>query len=343
MLKIGILGAGAMGEEHSKCYSSINKGTAITPLLHSKIQLYGICDYRKEAATKLANKFKIKKVYTDPHKLIDEVDMIDICLPTKLHPKFTIEAAQKGKHILCEKPIALTLKEAEGMIQTAKKAKVKFMVAQVVRFWPEYITLKDIIDSGELGELIFITMNRDIALPVWSDKNWLLDNSQSGGVVTDLHIHDIDFTNFLIGKPVSVYSTGIRLDCRQACNNKGLYTQVSTTLKYPGKIAYVESNFLMPKGYELGNYVKAVCKNGFIEINNKAKHTLTVQKPGKKFTYPKLPKKDGYIAEIEYFINCILKNKEPKIVTPEDAKFALELVLKAKESLDTGRCLKLKS
>jgi predicted dehydrogenase len=331
MLKIGILGAGAMGEEHSRCYSSIIKGTGV---LHSKAQLYGICDYRKEVATKLANKFNIKKVYTDPHKLIDEVDMVDICLPTKLHPKFTIEAAQKGKHILCEKPIALTLKEAEGMIQTAKKAKVKFMVAQVVRFWPEYITLKDIIDSGELGKLIFITMNRDIALPVWSDKNWLLDNSQSGGVVTDLHIHDIDFTNFLIGKPVSLYSTGIKTD-------SGFYTQVSTTLKYPGKLAYVESNFLMPKGYELGNYVKAVCKNGFIEINNKAKHTLTVQKPGKKYKYPKLPKKDGYIAEIEYFINCILKNKEPKIVTPEDAKFALELVLKAKESLETNKEVRL--
>ncbi|MDD5529490.1 MAG: Gfo/Idh/MocA family oxidoreductase [bacterium] len=339
MLKIGILGAGAMGEEHSRCYNTLFKGTPDKTdknVCPTEISLYGICDYRKEVANKLARKFNIKKVYTDPHKLIDEVDMIDICLPTKLHPKFTIEAAKKGKHILCEKPISLNLKDAEQMIQAAKKAKVKFMVAQVVRFWPEYITLKNIIDSGELGELVFITMNRDIALPVWSDKNWLLDNSQSGGVVTDLHIHDIDFTNFLIGKPVSVYSTGIR-------TNNDFYTQVSTTLKYPKKLAYVESNFLMPKGYELGNYVKAVCKKGFIEINNKAKHTLTVQKPGKKCTYPKLPKKDGYIAEIEYFINCILKNKEPKIVTPEDAKFALELVLKAKESLETNKEVRWRS
>ncbi|MFA5031950.1 MAG: Gfo/Idh/MocA family oxidoreductase [bacterium] len=336
MLKIGILGAGAMGEEHSRCYNTLFKGKTDKNVCPTEISLYGICDYRKEVATKLANKFNIKKVYTNPHKLIDEVNMVDICLPTKLHPKFTIEAAQKGKHILCEKPIALNLKDAEQMILAAKKTKVKFMIAQVVRFWPEYVTLKNIIDSGELGELIFITMSRDIALPVWSDKNWLLDNSQSGGVVTDLHIHDIDFTNFLIGKPVSVYSTGIKA-------NNGLHTQVSTTLKYPGKLAYVESNFLMPKGYELGNYVKAVCKNGFIEINNKAKHTLTVQKPGKKYTYPKLPEKDGYISEIEYFINCILKDKEPKIVTPEDAKFALELVLKAKESLETNKEVRWRS
>lgn len=323
MLKIGILGAGFMGEEHARCYDSLSNTT-----------LYGICDYRKEVAQKVAKKFKIKKVYTNPHKLIDEVDVVDICLPTKLHPEFTVESAQKGKHIFCEKPIALTLEDADKMVKAVKKAKVKFMVAQVVRFWPEYITLKNIIDSGKLGQLKFITMNRDIEPPTWSDKNWLFDNSQSGGVVIDLHIHDTDFIVFLLGKPDSIYSTGMK-------SRTGLYTQVFTTLKYRDKLAYSESNSVMPKGYGLGTYVKAVCEKGIIEINNKATRTVIVQESGEKPMYPVLPKKDGYVAEIKYFINCILRNKEPEIVTPEDARFALELVLKARESLETGKCLRI--
>jgi len=321
IIRVGLLGAGYMGREHAKRYSLI-----------SGVELFAVSGCRKTRAFEFASQYGINKVYLNPYELIEDkrIDIVDICLPTPLHCEFVVEAAKARKHILCEKPIALTVNDATKMIVATKKAGVKFMVAHVLRFWPEYIVTKEIVDEGRLGEILQISATRMCPPPRWSSRNWILNQEQSGGVTIDLHIHDIDFIAYLLGKPNSLFSTGIK-------SQEGLCTHISTVLKYSNKIASAEASFLMPADYGLHAQLRVVCENGLIQLDSKAGKTLTVFELGKPPSYPTLPEKDGYLAEIEYFISCVLNNEEPQIVTPEDARLALQLVLEVKRSLEEGK------
>jgi len=134
MVKVGIVGAGFMGSMHANVYNL---------LPDSKIA--GIADIRGEKAKSLAAKFKTIPYY-DPQQMIEKQDItvIDICLPTFLHKEYVIKAAEMGKDVLCEKPIALTVEDANEMITACKKNRVRFMVAHVIRFWDEYRFLKEV-------------------------------------------------------------------------------------------------------------------------------------------------------------------------------------------------------
>ena len=136
MVKVGVIGAGGMGLMHSQCYS-----------LLPGAKFVGIADIRKEKAAECQKKFNTK-FYDYAEDLLNnsEVDVVDICLPTYLHPELVIKAATAGKSVICEKPIALKVEDADRMVEAAEKHKVIFMVAQVIRFWPEYMRLKEIYD-----------------------------------------------------------------------------------------------------------------------------------------------------------------------------------------------------
>jgi predicted dehydrogenase len=322
MIKVGILGTGLMGREHLRCYSALDK-----------VEILAIAGRDRNKAEKLASQYNIKNVYTSYSELIrnGNVEVIDICLPTLLHKEFTIKAAKSGKHILCEKPIALNLEDAEEMIYEVKKAGVKFMVAHVLRFWPEYLAIKSTIDQGRVGEIYEIFASRFNILPVWSVENWIMDESQSGGVVVDLMIHDFDFIYWLLGSPKSIHSFGIK-------NQNGFWIQVLSVMKYSEtKIAYVEGAYLMPEGSELNTQFRLYGEKGIINMNNQFSPSVAFYSSGKEEEFLEIPPKDGYLAEIEYFINCILEDKEPKIISSGDAVTALKLALQAKKSLETGK------
>ncbi|MEA3485508.1 MAG: Gfo/Idh/MocA family oxidoreductase, partial [Candidatus Aerophobetes bacterium] len=196
MVKVAILGAGFMGSMHAECYNNL-----------SNAKLSAIADTDLARAEKLAKKYGVK-AYSKPEELFKEkdIEIMDICLPTFLHKEYVIKAAQARKNILCEKPIALKVEDAEEMIEAANKVGVKFMVAQVIRFWPEYIKLKEIFDKGSLGEIVSISCTRLSPTPTWAWNSWLLDSEKSGGALLDLHIHDTDFLLYLLGKPISLLS-----------------------------------------------------------------------------------------------------------------------------------------
>ncbi|MFP6631840.1 MAG: Gfo/Idh/MocA family oxidoreductase, partial [Planctomycetota bacterium] len=139
----------------------------------------------------------------------DRVDLVDLCLPSYLHAPAAIRCLQAGKAVLVEKPIALDPKDAHKMLLAAKKARRPLMVAQVLRFMPEFSLLSDAVKSKRWGKLLSLHMKRIIAMPEWSDSSWLADPAKSGGMVIDLHIHDTDFIVHLFGKPNAVSSNGL--------------------------------------------------------------------------------------------------------------------------------------
>ena len=337
MVKVGVIGAGFMGAMHSQCYSLI-----------SGAKLVGIADIRKDKGIELAHKFGNAVFYDNAEELLKnpEVDAVDICLPTYLHPEWVIKAAAVGKSVICEKPIALKVEDADRMVEAADKHKVIFMVAQVIRFWPEYMRLKEIYDRKELGGLISLHFTRLSPLPTWGWENWLGDARKSGSALVDLHVHDTDYLLYLCGKPTSLYSCGRKVE--------GGYCHVLTSFKYPDFIVTAEGGWDFVNTFPFRMAFTANFEKGAVEYNSLAAvNPFGVYTKGKS-EFPKLVKETiqaegggnvsslgGYYNETKYFVECVEKGKRPTIVTPEAARDSLALVLKEYQSAESGKEIKL--
>ncbi|MCM8777115.1 MAG: Gfo/Idh/MocA family oxidoreductase [Candidatus Omnitrophica bacterium] len=333
MVKVGIIGAGFMGSMHATVYNQL-----------PDVKIVGIADIRGEKAKSLATKFK-SIAYFDPQQLLDREDItvIDICLPTFLHKEFVIKAAERSKDIICEKPIALNLKDADEMIDACKKNKVRFMVAQVIRFWSEYKFLKEAYDRKKYGELITISCRRISPLPTWGWQDWLLDSDKSGGALIDLHIHDTDFICYLIGeKPKKIYSRTV--------NKERPYSHIYTTFTFNNDlIITAEGGWNYPANFPFEMSYLAKFEKAVVEFNSRNNPSLIVYEATGKVDKPTFEKVKaegvggniddlgGYFYELRYFVDHVIHNKPFNVVTPEEAKESLYVVLKEKESADTGR------
>ncbi|MDD3726513.1 MAG: Gfo/Idh/MocA family oxidoreductase [Candidatus Ratteibacteria bacterium] len=332
MVKIGIIGAGYMGSMHATVYSQLPDAKVV-----------GIADIRGEKAKSLATKVKALP-YSDPQQLLEREDIttIDICLPTFLHKEFVIKAAEKGKDVICEKPIALDIEDANEMIEACKKHRVRFMVAQVIRFWAEYKFLKEIYDRKKYGELITLSCRRLSSLPTWGWQDWILDSNKSGGALIDLHIHDTDFICYLMGKkPKKIYSKSI--------NKERPYSHVYTTFTFDNDIIITaEGGWDYPANFPFEMSYLAKFEKAVVEFNSRNTPSLTVYEVTGKVDKPTFEKVKaegiggniddlgGYFYELRYFVDHVIHNKPFTVVTPEDARNSLAIVLKEKESADKG-------
>jgi predicted dehydrogenase len=338
MIKVAIIGAGFMGRMHAEVYRNL-----------SKANLIAIADSDLEKAQLLADKHKAN-AYSSLEELTnqEDIDAVDICLPTFLHKECVIKAARLGKDILCEKPIALTLEDAEEMLQVAKKARVKLMIAQVIRFWQEYVILKKIYQTGEFGRLLSITLTRLASTPTYAWDNWLTDVKRSGGALLDLHIHDTDYLLYLLGKPVCLAS--------RVSTGRLKYAHVFTTFIFPDKvIAFTEGGWDMPDNFPFTMAYTALFEKGAVEFNSGNEKTLAIYRPGKEIEYPTVKPElkakangggniadlGGYFSEIKYFIDCLKNNEEPGQASAQSARDSLEIVLSEMKSADSGRIIEI--
>ncbi|MCM8764162.1 MAG: Gfo/Idh/MocA family oxidoreductase [Candidatus Omnitrophica bacterium] len=338
MVRLGIIGAGFMGTMHAEVYSQL-----------PNVKIAAIVDERGEKAKSLAEKVgAIPYLSADQVFAKSDITIIDICLPTFLHKEFVIKAAEAGKDIVCEKPIALTLEDATEMVNVCRAKKVKFMVAHVIRFWPEYAFVKKNYDQGRYGKLITITCGRLSPKPTWGWQNWLLDNGRSGGALFDLHIHDVDFILYLLGRnPVSLYSRG-------TFSSEEGYTHVFTTYNFSdGITAFAEGGWDMTSNFPFEMKFIAQFEKAVIDFDSTSDPTLTVYYADGRIEKPQLERKTaqvsegnisdlgGYFFELNYFIDHVVHNKEFLVITPEDAVNSLAIVLKELESLKTGKIIAL--
>jgi predicted dehydrogenase len=142
------------------------------------------------------------KMLADP-----QIDLVDLCVPNDLHGRMAIQALRAGKPVLVEKPIALTLEEADAMVAAAGEAGRPLMVAQVLPFIPEFAFALEAVQSGRYGALRAAHFTRVISKPDWSSE--IADPARSGGPAIDLHIHDTHFVGLLCGVPRAVHSRGV--------------------------------------------------------------------------------------------------------------------------------------
>lgn len=226
MVRIGIAGIGFMGLTHFTAASGLRGGRVRAIVSRSAKKRNG--DWRGLGGNFGLGGGRVDltgiKAYTDVDRLIDdpEIDVVDLCLPSSMHCETAIRALRAGKHVLVEKPIALSLREADRMLRAAERAGRHLMVAHVLPFFPEFVWLKKVVEDRTYGELVGAHFKRIISMPDWSQG--VSNFARSGGPGVDLHIHDTHFIELLCGSPDRVSSTGCLVDDRYAVYLSTNYT-----------------------------------------------------------------------------------------------------------------------
>lgn len=332
MLKVGIIGVGTMGQFHSNAYSKI-----------ADVIIAGYADPRLDATQALAKLYNAK-VANNVDELISDpkIDIIDICTPTPFHKEFTIKAAKAGKHVFCEKPIARTIPDAEEMVISANKAGVKFMVGQVLRFFPEFATAKQLIDQGKIGEPGIARLSRLSYFPLGAN-DWMANIEYSGGAILETIIHDFDWLNWCFGEPNRVFAQGL---VYQPVYHQNRIDYALVIIRYKnGVIAHVEGSWAQPRGY-FSAKLEVTGTKGQIDFSmeDSVAVNIAVRKEQQEIAKVKVPEsplvEDPYTAEIRHFVECIKNDKEPA-VTGKDAINALKVCLAALESIKTGQPVNL--
>jgi predicted dehydrogenase len=325
-MRVGILGAGFMGGTHARAFRKL-----------PGVEIVAISSREIGKAEKLTADVGGKPT-TDDMAIVNDpsIDVISNTLPTTLHAEFTIAALEAGKHVLLEKPFALTADGCDGMLAAQKKTGRILMLAHVCRFWGDYVSLVEFVHGGAIGKPISAVATRLSQVPGWAD--WFLDPKLSGGAVLDLCVHDFDITNWVLGTPKTVYARGKE-------QRPGLWNQIHAVVDYGASEAIVEGSEFMPNGYPFTAALKVLCEGGTAEflfraggvsVEQGGGSTLLVYEPGK--AYPLKPKPgDAYENQIAYFVDCVNKGKMPVLGTPEQARLAVAVADAARQSLETGK------
>jgi predicted dehydrogenase len=319
-MRIAVLGLGFMGSTHLKALRSIPGAELAAVYSRDARKLSGDLSAIQGNIGGPGEKFDFSAAarYTEIEDLLGDpkVDAIDICLPTNLHTPVAIEAMRAGKHVLVEKPMALDGDSARAMIAEARKHGRVLMTAQVLRFFPMYELLRDVVRSGELGAVRLAMFRRRCAAPAWS--GWLADAEQSGGGVFDLLIHDVDMCLHLFGKPRTVSATGYE------ALNSGVDI-ITAELHYPGLgTAFITGGWHHPASYPFSMEYTVVMDGGTVDYSSLGRAPSLYRSDG---TAQELPmcEKDGYRAEIEYFIDCCHTGSSPALCPAEESADAVAL------------------
>ena len=319
-----LVGAGFMGKEHLEAAAKSDLATYA-----------GITDTNLENAEKLGKQFGIK-VFSSIKEAVrtGNCAAADICTPTPFHISGIKECAEHGLDILCEKPLALNLKDAEEIKKVTAEKKIRIMVAQVLRFWPEYIYATECVKNKKYGEVLSINCKRQSSSPGWN--SWMMKENIGGGAAVDLQIHDFDFIYQLLGMPQSI--------CAQGRIEQGAINAVTNTLIYDKNISVInEASYLMPASYPFRMYFCIELEHAVIEMDfwrNKSERLRIYPKDGESFP-PELSSQNAYCAEIEYFAKQIIEGKPFDLVPLEESINSLKICLKSKESFDKKRIVKI--
>ncbi|HOB73719.1 MAG TPA: Gfo/Idh/MocA family oxidoreductase [Phycisphaerae bacterium] len=341
MIRVGLIGAGFIGRNHFNQYEKLG----------ARARVVALCDLEPDrragdwskvggnVADTQGTKRDLGNIrqYADWKELLadPEVDMVDLCIPTYLHAEMAIAALKAGKHVLCEKPMALTVEDCDRMLEAARDAKGKFMVAQVIRFWPECVYLRNCITDQRYGALKALHLRRQASTPDYSWRSWILDPRNSGGALLDLHVHDVDWAIQLVGMPQAITAQGYQR------TGGGIDRVTALWHCGPDRVVQLEGYWDMPAGFGFNMGFTAVFEKAAIVFDLASGKPLTVFRNGAAPETPKIEGEDGYYAEIEYFLSCVEKNENPQISTPQESRNAVAVALAEKQSILTGQTVRL--
>lgn len=323
MLKVGLIGIGFMGRTHLHNYLRLQQEgypvrvTAICDIDEKKFQ--GVFTEGNIQLPGTDIDFSPYRLYADFDRLLEEeeLDIVDISLPTYLHAPYTLKALNKGIHVLCEKPMAMNSAEARKMIEAADRSGRKLMIAQVLRFWPAYEYLKETVDSGRYGRAVSACFFRGGTPPKWTYENWMIRGETSGGGLLDMHIHDIDMVHWLFGKPEAVSALSVDVLDSES------YDAMSTNYVYPGSmVVNTQVDRAMCGDYGFHMTYRVNFERGTLVYENRE---LKDYPNGSKSFVPELSADTGYYREIRYFLDAVQHDRPVERALPEDTLATLRI------------------
>jgi predicted dehydrogenase len=261
------------------------------------------------------------KWYYDWQELVQDpdIDAVDICLPTYLHKTVAIGALERGKHVLCEKPMALAPSDCDQILEAVSKSGRTFMVGQVLRFMFPYRYAASFVASTCHGSVKTCTMKRKTGYPQWSE--WLSKESSSGGAILDLLSHDIDQALKLFGQPNTVI----------AVRDGEIDTMLGTLRYSDGLEVHIEGGWYTPElpfsaGFEItGKGAALTFKEGKLQLNL-----------GGMEQSIDIPTHQEYLDQMTYFIECCRNNAAPDLCLPSESAQAVRVATLLKASRDAN-------
>jgi predicted dehydrogenase len=344
MIKVGIAGIGFMGMTHYRAYEAL-RGIKVT----------AICSRDRK---KLAGDWRsIKGNFGDPGTQMDltginaysdfdalladpEIDLIDLCLPPHLHVDATVAALRAGKHVFCEKPMALSAAGCKKMVAAAVKAERQLMVGHVLPFFPEYAFALKTIRSGKYGRVLGGHFKRVISDPLWIKDFY--DPAQVGGPMIDLHVHDAHFIRLAFGMPQSVVSQGrMRGEVVEYFNSQFQFADPNLVVSATsGVIGQQGRSFT--QAYEI-HLEKATLVYDFAEFDGKPTLNVpcTVLNSKGKAIAAKLPEGDAFQGEIKEVVRALRTGTPSSLLGGDLARDAITICHKQTQAVKTGRSVKI--
>jgi len=330
LVRVGVIGAGRIGKIHADDLTHRILGATVAI----------IADPDLKTAQELAARLQVSKVSADYGEVLMDsaVDAVAICSPTALHARHIIEAAQAGKHIFCEKPIAYDLKQIDQALAEVEKAGVKLQIGFNRRFDPNFRRARDLIAAGKIGtpQILRIT-SRDPHPPSLEFVR------QSGGLFFDMTIHDFDMAQFLCGEVEEVYAAGSVL-VDPGIGEAGDIDTAVTCLKFTsGTLGTIDNSRQAVYGYD--QRIEVFGSGGMVQAQNQVHDSVIYSTADQVVSAKPLAfflerYRDSFIAEKAAFVACIQHDSQPP-VSGQDARKPVVIGLAAQRSFREGRPVKI--
>lgn len=326
----GVVGLGWFGEKHTQVLTDL-------PF----VEVVAVCSRTEARAREIAQRYGVPRWYTRWDDLVKDegVEAVSVVTHVQDHRAPVVAAAEAGKHVICEKPIANTLADADAMIAATKRAGVHFMVGHILRFEPRYAQAKALIDEGRVGQVVSIYARRNIP------RGIAASHLQKLSPILGDAIHDTDLMLWYLGERVrEVYATWVSTtDAPNPDVTWSLYNFESQAKGVAESVWYLPNNTpfsidarMEILGTEGGLYID--CANSGLGVNDANGWKLL-----DTMHWPVIH--GGIVGalkeELAYFARCVLEDRSPEIVTPAEARAALEVVLAAEESARKGAPVRL--
>lgn len=315
-MKVGLLGAGGMGNVHCRHYFSM-PGVEVV-----------FFDPDEQRTTHLASRFPAHPL-ASAEAVVEAADVVDICLPSDLHVEFGLKSIAARKPTFMEKPLARTVEEGAAIVEAAEKSGVPVGMAHVVRYFPEFREGHRLVASGKVGTPAAARTRRGGPPPKKGAGNWFMDHRRSGGVLMDLAVHDFDWLRWTLGEVKYLYSRSLA-----AKKMKGPDYALTTLTFENGAVAQVEATWMDPSGFRT---TFEVCgSEGMIEFDSRNAISLrTSDAKGTKLESPLDSINDPYYNELKDFLDAVKNGRKPP-VTARDGLAAVAIAQAAIQSAREG-------
>ena len=347
MINVGIAGIGFMGMIHYLSYQKQTGARVAAICEQDKKRLEGDWTTIKGNFGPQGEMMDLAGItkYSDLDEMIADptLDLIDVCLPPSAHAATTIKALEAGKHVFCEKPIALERKDALAMVDTASREGKQLLIGHVLPFFPEYAAAYEAITSGRYGKLLGGHFKRITADPQWLKHYY--DPKVIGGPLLDLHIHDAHFIRLVAGMPDAVFSNGrMRGEVVEFFTTQFLYDDSSRSITATSGAIHQQGRSFT-HGFEI-HLEEATLLMDFSVVDEKPEMSmpLTIVTADGKTHRPELGSGDpvdSFAVEIGEVIRCVTADTPSTVLAADLARDAVILCHRQTESVKSGKIVRV--